>query len=93
MTPKAIDFSKVEALRRHMLMTHVHMAQVFGVSRMTYHNWLRGKPVSKQREDVVKRTIRKLISIMHEHGWPTDDTVRLPSADRHARLLALLEER
>lgn len=90
MTPKPIDFSKVEALRRHMLMTHVHMAQVLGVSRMTYHNWLRGKPMSKQRHEYVKATIRKLIGIMNEHGWPSDEVTQLSSDDRHARLLALI---
>lgn len=90
MTPKPIDFSKVEALRRHMLMTHVHMAQVLGVSRMTYHNWLRGKTMSKERHEHVKATIRKLIGIMNEHGWPSDEVAQLSSDDRHARLLALI---
>lgn len=89
MTPKAIDFTKVEALRRHMLMTHGQMAQVLGVSRMTYHNWLRGGSVAKQREDAVKRAIRKLITVMNEHNWPSEDVSTLSSADRHARLLAL----
>jgi hypothetical protein len=93
MTPKAIDFGKVETLRQHMLLTTGQMAQVMGVSRMTYYNWLRGKPVGKANGDNARQAIRTLIALMHEHQWPTDEVMGLSSKDRHERLLALIAAR
>jgi DNA-binding XRE family transcriptional regulator len=93
MTPKPIDFGKVETLRQHMLMTSGQMAQVLGVSRMTYYNWLRGKPVSKPNGDVARQAIRNLIFLMSAHQWPSDEVAKMSSAQRHERLLALLTER
>jgi DNA-binding XRE family transcriptional regulator len=93
MTPKPIDFGKVEALRQHMLMTAGQMAQVLGVSRMTYYNWLRGKPVSKANGDTARQAIRNLIFLMSAHQWPSEEVTQLSSAQRHERLLALLAER
>lgn len=93
MTPKPIDFAKVEALRQHMLMTTAQMAQVMGVSRMTYYNWLRGKPVGKTNGDAARQAIRNLIFLMSAHQWPSEEVARLSSSKRHERLLALLAER
>jgi DNA-binding XRE family transcriptional regulator len=92
MTPKSLDFNKVEVLRRHMLMTHAHMAQVLGVSRATYHNWLRGKPIRQANEAHAKKMVRKLIATMTIHKWPTMDVISLSPDTRHQRLLALLEQ-
>ena len=36
---KPLAFSKIESLRRHMLMTKSQMARLLGVSRVTYYNW------------------------------------------------------
>ena len=54
MTHKPLDFSKVEVLRRHMLATTADMANMLGVSRVTYHAWTHGKPVRKKNEDHAK---------------------------------------
>ena len=93
MTPKAIDFNKVEALRQHMLLTTGQMAQLMGVSRMTYYNWLKGKPTNKANGDAARQVIRNLIAVMNTHQWPTEDVAKLNARKRHEQLLALLAER
>jgi DNA-binding XRE family transcriptional regulator len=45
MTPKPLDFRKVEALRKHMLLTTSDMSELLKVSRMTYYGWVKGKPL------------------------------------------------
>ena len=50
MTNRApLDFKKVEALRKHMLLTTSNMAELFTISRMTYYGWVKGKPVRKKK--------------------------------------------
>lgn len=93
MTPKTLDFSKVEALRQHMLLTIGQMAQLMGVSRMTYYNWLSGKPATKTNGDTARQVIRNLIAVMNEHQWPNEEAMSLSPKKRHERLLALLAER
>lgn len=93
MTPKAIDFNKVEALRQHLMLTTGQLAQMLGVSRMTYYNWLRGKPISNANETTARTVIRNLIFLMHAHQWPSEEITKLTSKQRHERLLALLAER
>ena len=60
-----LDFKKVEALRKHMLLTTGNMAELLGVSRMTYYGWVKGKPVRKKNEDKVRGILRKLLSILN----------------------------
>jgi len=47
---KPLDFTKVEALRKHMLLTTRDMAELLGVSRMTYYGWVSGKPMRKTNQ-------------------------------------------
>ena len=69
MAKLALDFKKVEALRRHMLLTTSNMAELLGVSRMTYYGWVKGKPVRKKNDERVRDMLRKLLVTM-ENGWP-----------------------
>jgi DNA-binding XRE family transcriptional regulator len=90
-TPKPLDFAKIEVLRRHMLLNAADMAQILGVSRMTYYGWVRGKPIRKKNIAVVKREVRKLLDVMANHSWPTPEIAGLTQKDRVTRLLALLQ--
>jgi len=92
MTHSALDFPKIEVLRRHMLLTASDMAKILGVSRTTYNKWLRGTPVRKKNEESAKVSLRKLLHIMAEHNWPTPDVVGLSQKQRLERLLALIEQ-
>ena len=45
-----LNFKKVEALRKHMLLTTSNMAELLGISRMTYYGWVKGKPVRAKND-------------------------------------------
>lgn len=88
--PQPIDFTKVETLRRHMLLTTGDMSKLFGVSRMTYYGWVKGKPIRKTNDANVRRMLKKLLNIMGEHHWPTPDVIVANSKERMQRLTELL---
>jgi DNA-binding XRE family transcriptional regulator len=88
MTPNQtpIDFTKVEALRKHMLLTTNDMASVFGVSRMTYYGWVRGKPLRKSSNEAVRTVLKQLLSLMVDDKWPTPDVIAMEQKQRKERL-------
>ena len=88
---KPLDFSKVEALRRHMLLSVRDISMVLGVSRMTYYGWLKGKPLRKSNDAKVREKLRQLLEIMKE-GWPQPEVIALESVARRQRLLELLDD-
>ena len=88
---KPLDFTKVEALRRHMLLSVRDIAMVLGVSRMTYYGWLKGKPLRKSNDAKVREKLRQLLEIMKE-GWPQPEVIALESVARRQRLLELLDD-
>ncbi len=90
MTPKPFDFSRVEALRKHMLLTTRDMSELLGVSRMTYYGWVNGKSIRKSNEESVKTMLRKLLAIMTEHGWPMPEIIAAEQKQRRQRLEELL---
>lgn len=93
MTNRApLDFKKVEALRRHMLLTTSNMAELLKVSRMTYYGWVKGKPVRRKNHDRVITSLRSLLKIM-ENGWPQPSIIALEQKDRYKQLLELLNKK
>jgi len=91
MTPKpALDFAKVEALRKHMLLTTSDMAELLGVSRMTYYGWVRGKPLRKSNDESVRTMLRKLLDVMTQHNWPTPEVIASDQKQRKERLVVIL---
>tara|TARA_R100001530_G_scaffold72320_2_gene51104 strand:+ start:3981 stop:4265 length:285 start_codon:yes stop_codon:yes gene_type:complete len=93
MTNRApLDFKKVEALRKHMLLTTSNMAELLSVSRMTYYGWVKGKPVRKKNHDRVISTLRILLKAM-ENGWPQPNIIALEQKDRFKELLELLNKK
>lgn len=92
MTPNPpLDFAKVEALRKHMLLTTANMASLFSVSRMTYYGWVRGKVLRKSNETTVKAVLKRLLNIMVEDKWPTPDVIAMEQPQRKERLDELLK--
>lgn len=87
-----LDFAKVEALRKHMLLTIGHMARLFGVSRMTYHGWMKGTKIRPTNLERVKKTLRELLDIMATHKWPTPDVIASSPKQRIDRLIELLNQ-
>ena len=86
MTPNPLDFVKVEALRKHMMLTTNDMASLFGVSRMTYYGWVRGKVLRKTNDETVRIVLKQLLSIMVEDKWPTPDVIAMEQKQRKERL-------
>ncbi len=93
MTPKPLDFLKVEALRRHMLLTTKDMSELLGVSRMTYYGWVKGKPLRKSNDEVVRSVLKRLLAVMTDHGWPMPEVIAADQKQRKERLLELLNQR
>jgi DNA-binding XRE family transcriptional regulator len=85
-----LEFSKVEALRKHMLLTSLDMAGLLGVTRMTYYGWVRGKPMRPTNDEAVRVMLRKLLAVMTEHGWPTAEVIAATRKQRMERLRELI---
>lgn len=99
MTPKApraprapLDFRKVESLRKHMLLTTSDLAGLLGVSRMTYYGWVRGAPLRQANDEKVRAMLRRLLTTMTEHHWPTPEVIAASQAQRLKLLKAVLEQ-
>lgn len=87
----AIDFAKVDALRKHMMLTTTNMAQLLGVSRMTYYGYVRGNAPQRAKAEKVRAALKKLLHIMAEYNWPTPDVMEMEQQDRVNRLSELME--
>lgn len=85
-----IDFVKVETLRKHLMLTQSDMAQVFGVSRITYLSWIKGTPLRRKNLANAKRIVRRILGLIKEHDWPTIEVRNLEHQVRLERLLAAL---
>lgn len=91
MTPKPpLDFAKVEALRKHMLLTTSDMAELLGASRMTYYGWVKGKAIRKSNDESVRTMLRRLLDVMTHHSWPTPEVIASDQKQRKERLVAIL---
>ena len=94
MTPNTTPIAclKVDQLRKHMLLTASDMSKIFGCSRMTYYSWIRGQPLRKTNDDIVRRKIRILLAIMTEHNWPTPEVIGMEQANRKKYLDELIKQ-
>ncbi len=88
----SLDFTKVEALRTHMLLNTTQMSKVLGVSRVTYSGWVKGKPMRKSNDTKVREGLRKLFAVIHVHQWPQREVVGMTPDQRFDTLLELMNE-
>ena len=86
-----LDFAKVEALRKHMLLTTGNMAELLDVSRMTYYGWVKGKAIRKKNDEKVREVLRQMLAMLSE-GWPQPEVIALDQKDRFQRLLEILDK-
>jgi len=91
MTDKpSLDFGKVEALRKHLMLTTADMAKLLGVSRMTYYGWVKGRAMRKSNDETVRSMLRRLLTVVTEQGWPSAEVIAMESKQRLERLKELL---
>ena len=90
MTDVAIDFDKVETLRKHLLLSKTHMAEVLGVTRVSYHQWLLNTRPTRKSIDKLKVSLQKIIEVMTAENWPDTEVLGMSSARRKEHLLALM---
>jgi DNA-binding XRE family transcriptional regulator len=86
-----LNFTKVEALRKHMLLTTGNMAELMGVSRMTYYGWVKGKPIRKKNDEKVREVLREMLTMLSD-GWPQPEVIALDQKQRFQRLLEILDK-
>jgi transcriptional regulator with XRE-family HTH domain len=87
---RVISFEKIDSLRKHMLLTRTQMAQLLGVSRVTYYNWKALGSVTPRNVVYVRKVLKEVLRIMVDHEWPSPNVVAMQSDDRYAELLKLI---
>lgn len=92
MTKPPIDFAKVEALRRHMLLTTTDMAKLLGVTRMTYYSWIQGTVPRRKSDEKIRAVLKRLLGVMTEHNWPMPEVIAATQTRRKELLDELLED-
>lgn len=91
MTDKpGLDFSKVEALRKHLMLTTADMAKLLGVSRMTYYGWVKGRTMRKANDEAVRSMLRLLLKLVTEHNWPAPQVIAMNSGQRLEHITDIL---
>ena len=85
-------FTRVEALRTHMLLTTAQMSKILGTTRATYSGWVKGKPIRKANEKRVKKTLRRMMTVMTKQDWPMPGVIAMTSVQRFDTLLELMKE-
>ncbi len=79
---KAIDFQKIEALRKHMLLTVDNMVKVYGTSRVSYYNWLKGKHMRATTASHIRKVTKQLAICVAQHNWPNEMVFVANQAER-----------
>jgi DNA-binding transcriptional regulator YiaG len=87
---KRVTFDKIDALRRHMLLTHTQMAWLLGVSRVTYYNWKKLGHPAERNAAKTRAILKDMLRVMTEHEWPTPAIVAMDQDERLVELQKLL---
>ncbi len=85
---KPIDFNKIDALRKHMLLTVDSIVKLYGVTRVSYYGWLKGGGMHKTTAAKIRRITRKLVACVSMHNWPNPAVFQASQSER----LKMLEE-
>lgn len=87
---RGVTFDKIDALRRHMLLTHTQMARLFGVSRVTYYSWRKVGQPAERSAPRVRAILKDLLRVMTEHEWPSPAVVAMDPDERLIELQKLV---
>lgn len=89
---KHLDFAKLDALRRHMLLTVGSMVAILGTSRVSYYNWLKHGIKRKKTAEKIRKIVRSLVVCVSQHNWPDEAVFVANQAQRLKMLQELLEK-
>ena len=81
---------ELERARKRAFLTKKDMAAILGVSRQTYHNWLKGGRV--QNDYYISELLKRMAYISTEQGWDELPPGMGGTQYHKARLLALLQK-
>lgn len=88
---KPIDPKKIDALRRHMLLTVASICTIFGTSRVSYYGWLKGTGMRDTTAKRIRDIMRKLVSCVSHYNWPDPAVFVASQAERLIMLQDLLK--
>jgi hypothetical protein len=88
---KLIKFSRIDDLRRHMLLSVTDMVRLLGVSRVTYYNWRTVGHLPDRSSTYTKKVLKDLLRIMVEHEWPSPPIIAMTPAERFEELQKLIK--
>lgn len=89
---KLIDFAKVDALRKHMLLTVESMTVLIGTSRVSYYNWLKHGIKRKKTSEQVRKAVRTLLAVVAKNNWPNEATYVANQKERLEMLQEMIKE-
>lgn len=75
-----------------MLLNSVQMAQLFGVTRVTYYGWADGKSIRSANQEIIRAVLRKLLTVVNTYSWPTAEATKASGKKRFEMLLELLAQ-
>lgn len=87
---KTIDFQKIEALRKHMLLTVESMVKIYGTTRVSYYNWLKGKHMRATTARHIRNVTKQLAICVAQHNWPNEMVFVANQAERLEMLQKLI---
>ena len=90
--PKAFDFAKVDALRKHMLLTVESMVILLGTTRVSYYNWLKAGIKRKKTLEHVRKMVRSMVTLVSNDQWPNPAVYVANQPERLKMLQDLLIE-
>jgi len=87
---KYIDFNQIDSIRKRMLLSVDSLATLFGITRVTYYNWMSGVKPRKPKQLQVRKVMRNLATAVAVHNWPTEEAFQVRQPERLKMLQELL---
>lgn len=89
---KLLDFAKVDALRKHMLLTVGSMVVLLGTSRVSYYNWLKHGIKRKKTSEQIRKAVRTIVAAVAQSNWPNEATYVANQSQRLEMLQEMIKE-
>lgn len=89
---KLLDFAKVDALRKHMLLTVESMVVLLGTSRVSYYNWLKHGIKRKKTSEQIRKAVRTLVAVVAKSNWPNEAAYVANQKQRLEMLQEMIKE-